>query len=49
LWVVDVDETGTIDVAAVVGALDEKPAPRVLAVNAAAPAAFGVRLGPSRR
>ena len=35
LRVVDVDERGTFDVAAVVAALDEKPAPRVLAVTGA--------------
>ncbi len=35
LRVVDVDESGTFDVAAVVAALDEPPAPRVLAVTGA--------------
>jgi selenocysteine lyase/cysteine desulfurase len=33
LRVVDVDRSGTFDVAAVVAALDERPAPRVLAVS----------------
>jgi selenocysteine lyase/cysteine desulfurase len=35
LRVVDVDETGTFDLAAVVAALDERPTPRVLAVTGA--------------
>ena len=35
LRVVDVDESGTFDVAAVVAALDERPVPRVLAVTGA--------------
>jgi selenocysteine lyase/cysteine desulfurase len=35
LRVVDVDESGTFDVAAVVAALDQRPAPRVLAVSGA--------------
>jgi selenocysteine lyase/cysteine desulfurase len=35
LRVVDVDEQGTFDVAAVVAALDERPAPRVLALTGA--------------
>jgi selenocysteine lyase/cysteine desulfurase len=33
LRVVDVDQSGTFDVAAVIAALDERPAPRVLAVS----------------